>query len=84
MPRFAGLGRRAAACSQDGSDSRAGRSRLATVGHGALEGASPDEILTMPNRSISDRTPLYAVVILAVSLGIVVSALAFLAVLFLF
>jgi hypothetical protein len=38
----------------------------------------------MPNRSISDRTPLYAVVILAVSLGIVVSALAFLAVLFLF
>jgi hypothetical protein len=38
----------------------------------------------MPNRSISDRTPLYAVVILAMSLGIVVSALALLALLFLF
>jgi|HubBroStandDraft_2_1064218.scaffolds.fasta_scaffold26874_5 hypothetical protein len=38
----------------------------------------------MPNRSISDRTPLYAVVILAaVSLGIVVSALALLVLLFL-
>ncbi len=32
----------------------------------------------MSNRSISDRTPLYAVVILAASLGIVVSALALL------
>jgi hypothetical protein len=38
----------------------------------------------MPHRSISDRTPLYAVVILAVSLGIVVAALALLALLFLF
>jgi hypothetical protein len=32
----------------------------------------------MPNRSISDRTPLHAVVILAVSIGIVFSALALL------
>jgi hypothetical protein len=32
----------------------------------------------MSNRSIPDRTPLYAVVILAASLGIVVSALALL------
>jgi len=38
----------------------------------------------MPHPSISDRTPLYAVVVLAVSLGIVVSALALLALLFLF
>jgi hypothetical protein len=38
----------------------------------------------MPNRSMSDRGQLYAVVILAVSLGIVVSALALLALLFLF
>jgi hypothetical protein len=38
----------------------------------------------MPNRSISDRAPLYAVVILAVSLGILVAALALLALLFLF
>ena len=52
--------------------------------HGALEGESPEEILTMPNRSMSDRAPLYAVVILAVSLGIVVAALALLALLFLF
>jgi len=35
----------------------------------------------MPNRSMSDRTPLYAVVILAMSLGIVVAALALLALL---
>jgi len=84
MPQFARLGRRGAACPRDGPDSRAGRSRLATVGHGALERASLAEILTMPNRSISDRTPLYAVVILAMSLGIVVSALALLALLFLF
>ena len=47
------------------------------MGHGVLEGEYPEEILTMPNRSISDRTPLYAVVILAVT--IVVSALALLA-----
>ena len=78
MPQFARLGRRGAACPRDSPDSRAGRSRLATLVHGALEGESPEEILTMPNRSISDRTPLYAVVILAVSLGIVVSALALL------
>ena len=32
----------------------------------------------MPNRSISDRTPLHAVVILSVSIGVVVSALALL------
>jgi hypothetical protein len=32
----------------------------------------------MSNRSISDRTPLHAVVIIAVSLGIVASALALL------
>ena len=38
----------------------------------------------MPNRSMADRAPLYAVVVLAVSLGIVVSALALLALLFLF
>jgi hypothetical protein len=38
----------------------------------------------MPNRSMSDRAPLYAVVMLAVSLGIVVAALALLALLFLF
>ncbi|SHN78684.1 hypothetical protein SAMN05444170_3748 [Bradyrhizobium erythrophlei] len=38
----------------------------------------------MPNRSISDRTPLYAAVILAVGLGIVVSALALLALIFFF
>jgi hypothetical protein len=38
----------------------------------------------MPNRSISDRTPLYAVVILAVGLGIVVSAIALLALIFFF
>ena len=84
MPQFARLGRRGAACPRDGPDSRAGRSRLVAVGHRALDRASPDEILTMPNRSISDRTPLYAVVILAaVSLGIVVSALALLVLLFL-
>ena len=77
MPQFAGPGRRGAACPRDGPDSRAGRSRLAAVGHRALDRASPDEILTMPNRSISDRPPLYAVVILAVT--IVVSALALLA-----
>ena len=35
----------------------------------------------MPNRSMSDRTPPYAVVILAMSLGIVVAALALLALL---
>ena len=44
----------------------------------------PEEILTMPNRSMSDRTPLFAAVILAMSLGIVVAALALLALLFLF
>jgi hypothetical protein len=60
------------------------RSRIATVVHGALEGEAREETLTMPNLSISNRTPLYAVVILAVSLGIVVSALALLALLFLF
>jgi hypothetical protein len=38
----------------------------------------------MPNRSISDRTPLYAVGILAVSLGIVVSALALLVIVIFF
>jgi hypothetical protein len=38
----------------------------------------------MPNRSMSDRGQLYAVVILAVSLGIVGSALALVALLFLF
>jgi hypothetical protein len=38
----------------------------------------------MHNRSISDQTPLYAVVILAVSLGIVISALALLALIFFF
>jgi hypothetical protein len=37
----------------------------------------------MPHRSISDRTPVYAVAVLAaVSLGIVVSALALLVILF--
>jgi hypothetical protein len=77
MPQFARLGRRGAACPRDGPDSRAGRSRLATGGHGVLEGESPEEILIMPNRSMSDRTPLYAVVILA--LTIVVSVLALLA-----
>ena len=41
-------------------------------------GRVQEEILTMPNRSISDRTPLHAVVILAVSIGIVFSALALL------
>jgi hypothetical protein len=47
------------------------------------KGESPKEILTMPNRSISDLTSLYAVVVLAaVSLGIVVSALALLVILF--
>ena len=84
MPQFARLGRRGAACPRDGPDSRAGRSRLATVGHGALERASLAEILTMPNRSISDRTPLYGVVILAVGLGIVISAMALLALIFFF
>jgi hypothetical protein len=44
----------------------------------------PAEILTMPNRSISDRTPLYAMVILAVSLGIAISAMALLALIFFF
>ena len=38
----------------------------------------------MPNRSMSDRAPLYAVVMLAVSLGIVVAALALLALIFFF
>jgi hypothetical protein len=38
----------------------------------------------MPDRSMSDRGPLYAVVILAVSLGIVGATLALLALLFLF
>jgi hypothetical protein len=38
----------------------------------------------MPNRSISDRTPFYAVVILTVGFGIVVSALALLARIFFF
>ena len=84
MPQFARHGRRGAACPRDGPDSRAGRSRIATVAHGALEAESPEEILTMSNRSMSDRAPLYAVVILAVSLGIVVAALALLALLFLF
>jgi hypothetical protein len=54
------------------------------VVQGDLEGESLQEILTMPNRSISDRNPLYAVVILGVSLGIVVSALGLLVLLFLF
>jgi len=38
----------------------------------------------MRNWSMSDRAPLYAAVILGVSLGIVVAALALLALLFLF
>jgi hypothetical protein len=38
----------------------------------------------MANRSISDRTPLYAVVILTVGLGIVVSSLALLVLIFFF
>jgi hypothetical protein len=79
MPQFARLGRRRAACPRDGPDSWAGRSRIAALVHGSLEGESPEEILTMPNRSISDRPPLHAVVILTVGLGIVVSALALLA-----
>ena len=82
MPQFARLGRRGAACPQDGPDSRPGRSRIATLG--ALERASPAEILTMHNRSISDRTPLYGVVILAVGLGTLVSAMALLALIFFF
>jgi hypothetical protein len=69
---------------RNGPDSRAGRSRVATSAHGTLEGESPKEILTMPDRSISDRTPLYGVVILAVGLGIVVSAMALLALIFFF
>lgn len=40
--------------------------------------------LAMHDRSMSDRGTLYAAVILAVSLGIVVSALALFALLFLF
>jgi hypothetical protein len=83
-PNFARLGRRGAACPRNGPDSRAGRSRVATSAHGTLEGESPKEILTMPDRSISDRTPLYGVVILAVGLGIVVSAMALLALIFFF
>ena len=75
MPQVARLGRRGAACPRDGPGSRAGRSRIATAVRGAPEGKSPEEILTMSNRSISDRTPLYAVAILTVGLGIVVSAL---------
>jgi hypothetical protein len=51
---------------------------------GTLEGESPEESLTMRNWSMSDRAPLYAAVILGVSLGIVVAALALLALLFLF
>jgi hypothetical protein len=47
-------------------------------------GAFPEEILTMPHRSISDRAPLYAVVILTVGLGMVFSALALLALIFFF
>ena len=82
MPQFARLGRRGAACPRDGPDSRAGRSRFATVEHRALEGTSTDEILTMPDRSISDRPPLYAMVILTAGLGIVVSALALLVLIF--
>ena len=74
MPQVARLGRRGAACPWGGPESRAGRSWIATLVHGAPEG-EPEEILTMPNRSISDRTPLYAVAILTVGLGIVVSAL---------
>ena len=73
MPQFARLGRRGAAWLRDGPYSRAGRSRIA-----------PEEVLTMANRSISDRTPLYAVVILTVGLGIAVSALALLALIFFF
>lgn len=38
----------------------------------------------MANRSISDRTPLYGMVILAVGLGIVVSAIALFALIFFF
>jgi hypothetical protein len=38
----------------------------------------------MPNRSIPDRTPLYAMVILAMGLGIAVSAMALLALIFFF
>jgi hypothetical protein len=78
MPQLARLGRRGAACPRDGSDSRAGRLRIATLVHGE----SPEEILTMPNRSISDQTPLCALVVLAVT--IVVSALALLVLLFFF
>jgi hypothetical protein len=58
--------------------------RIATAVYGAIERESAEEILTMPNRSMSDRTPPYAVVILAMSLGIVVAVLALLALLFLF
>ena len=83
-PQAARHGRRGAACPRDGPDSRAGRLRIATGVYGAIERESAEEILTMPNRSMSDRTPLYAVVILAMSLGIVVAALALLALLFLF
>jgi hypothetical protein len=75
MPHVARLGRRGAACLRDRLESRAGRSWIATPVHGALEGESQEEILTMSNRSISDRTPLHAVVILAVSIGILFSAL---------
>jgi hypothetical protein len=38
----------------------------------------------MANRSISDRTPLYAMVVLAVGLGIVATAMALLALIFFF
>ena len=82
MPQFARLGRRGAACPRDSPDSRAGRSWIATLVHGALEGEPAEEVLTMPNRSISDRPPLYAVVMLTVGLGIVVSALALLVLIF--
>ena len=84
MPQLARLGRRGAACPRDGPDSRTGRSRIATRVHGTLGGESPEEIMTMPHRSISDRAPLYAVVILTVGLGIVISALALLALIFFF
>jgi hypothetical protein len=82
IPQLARLGRRGAACPRDGPDPRAGRLRIATLVHGTLEGESPEEILTMPNRSISDRTPLYALAVLAVTF--VVLALALLALLFFF
>ena len=54
----------------------------AAAGRGTLDATVSQGVLTMHNRSMSDHAPLYALVILALGIGVVAAPLAILAFLF--